>query len=42
MWSGAEMIIVDAMTGNIEIKTAERTKIKFSGNQAINKSNVQR
>lgn len=28
------------MTGNIEIKTAEQTKIKFNGNQALNKRNV--
>lgn len=42
MWSGADTAIADAMTGNIKIKTAERTKIKFNGNQALNKSNVQR
>lgn len=40
MWSGAETAIADAMTGNIEIKTAKSTKIKFNGNQALNKSNV--
>lgn len=40
MWSGADTAIADAMTGNIEIKTTERTKIKFNGNQALNKSNV--
>ncbi len=40
MWSGADTAIADAMTGNIEIKTAERTKINFNGNQALNKSNV--
>lgn len=28
------------VTGNINIKTAESTKIKFNGNQALNKSNV--
>ncbi|MDA1564346.1 tyrosine-type recombinase/integrase [Bacillus cereus] len=40
MWSGADTVIADAMTGNIEIKTAERTQIKFNGNQALKKSNV--
>ncbi len=40
MWSGADTAIADAMTGNIEIKTAERTKIIFNGNQVLNKSNV--
>lgn len=42
MWSGADTAIADAMTGNIKIKTAEQTKVKFNGNQALNKSNVQR
>lgn len=32
MWSGADTTIADAMTGNIEIKTTERTEIKFNGN----------
>lgn len=40
MWVGADTIITEAMTGNIDIRTAERTKIKFNGNQALNKSNV--
>lgn len=40
MWNGADTAIADAMTGNIEIKTAEQTKVKFNGNQALNKSNV--
>lgn len=40
MWNGADTAIADAMTGNIEIKTAEQTKVNFNGNQALNKSNV--
>lgn len=40
MWSGADTAIATVMTGNIEIKTAERTKIKFNGNQVLNKSDV--
>lgn len=40
MWSGADTAIAEAMTGNIEIKTAEKTKIKFNGNQAINERNI--
>lgn len=42
MWSGADTAIADAMTGNIEIKTSERSKIKFKGNQVLNKSNIRR
>lgn len=40
MWSGADTAIADAMTGNIEIKTVERTNFKFNGNQTLDKSNV--
>lgn len=40
MWMGADTSIAEAMTGNIEIKTAEQTKVKFKGNQAINKSRL--
>lgn len=40
MWSGADTAVADLMTGNIEIKTAERTKIKFNGNQSIKKKGV--
>lgn len=40
MWSVADTAIVNAMTGNIEIKTSERSKIKFKGNQVLNKSNI--
>lgn len=42
MWSGADTAIADAMTGNVKIKTAEQTKVKFNGNQALKKSNVKR
>lgn len=35
MWSGADMVIADSMTGNIKINTAEQTKINFNGNQAV-------
>ncbi len=40
MWSGADTAIAEEMAGNIEIKTAKQTKIKFNGNQALNKNNV--
>lgn len=40
MWSGADTTIADAMTGNIKIRTTERTKINFNGNQLLNKNNV--
>lgn len=38
MWVGADTAIAESMTGNIEIKTAEKSKIKFNGNQNIKKS----
>lgn len=37
MWGGADIAIADNMAGNIEIKTAEETKIKFNGNQSLKK-----
>lgn len=37
MWSGADTAIAEDMTGNIEIKTATRTQIKFNGNQSLRK-----
>lgn len=37
MWSGADTEIVAKITGNINIKTAESTKIKFNGNQSLKK-----
>lgn len=37
MWSGADIEIVKKMKGNIKIKTADVTKIKFNGNQALKK-----
>lgn len=37
MWGGADTAIADIMAGNIEIKTAEETKIKFNGNQSLKK-----
>lgn len=40
MWIGADTAIADAMTGNIEIKTSQETKINFNGNQSVNSSNV--
>ncbi|MEH7653375.1 tyrosine-type recombinase/integrase [Bacillus safensis] len=36
MWSGADTAIAEIMTGNIKIKTASKTKIKFNGNQVLN------
>lgn len=35
MWSGADTEIVAKITGNINIKTASLTKVKFNGNQAL-------
>lgn len=37
MWNGADIGIAEIMAGNIEIKTAEETKIKFNGNQSLKK-----
>lgn len=38
MWSGADTEIVAKITGNINIRTAESTKVKFNGNQTLKKS----
>ena len=35
MWSGADDVIAQEMSGNIEIKTAESSMVKFNGNQNI-------
>jgi len=35
MWYGADSAIAEEMTGNIEIKTAKKTKVQFSGNQSV-------
>lgn len=37
MWHGADTAIAVEMAGNIKIETAEETKIKFNGNQALKK-----
>lgn len=37
MWHGADTTIAEEMSGNIKVKTAEYTQIKFNGNQAIKK-----
>lgn len=37
MWGGADTAIAEEMSGNINVKTAEQTQIKFNGNQAIKK-----
>ncbi|WP_053468448.1 site-specific integrase [Clostridium sp. L74] len=37
MWSGADTEIVAKITGNINIRTADSTKIKFNGNQSLKK-----
>ncbi|ECJ8521850.1 site-specific integrase [Listeria monocytogenes] len=39
MWTGADNTIAEMMAGNIKIKTASETKLRFNGNQAINKQN---
>ncbi|MCA1020055.1 site-specific integrase [Bacillus stratosphericus] len=39
MWTGADNTIAEMMAGNIKIKTASETKLRFNGNQAINKKN---
>lgn len=39
MWSGADTMIAKEMTGNIKIKTAEQTNVKFNGNQSLKKNN---
>ncbi|MFS3916061.1 tyrosine-type recombinase/integrase [Bacillus australimaris] len=39
MWTGADNTIAEMMAGNIKIKTASETKLRFNGNQAINKMN---
>ena len=35
MWSGADSAIAEEMSGNIKIETADKTKVKFAGNQAV-------
>lgn len=37
MWSGADIEIAEKITGNISIKTANETKVKFNGNQSLKK-----
>ena len=37
MWSGAYTAIAELMTGNVEIKTADQSKIRFNGNQSLKK-----
>lgn len=41
MWSGADIVIAEEMSGNIKIKTAETTRISFNGNQTIKKNRVE-
>lgn len=38
MYSGADTEIVDKITGNIKIKTASTTRVKFNGNQSLKKT----
>jgi len=38
MWSGADEKIAEEMSGNIKIKTAEKTNIQFIGNQSVTQS----
>lgn len=35
MWSGADVAIAEEMSGNIKIETAEKSKVQFTGNQAV-------
>lgn len=37
MWGGADNVIANEMAGNIKIKTAKETKMKFNGNQSLKK-----
>ena len=37
MWSGADTEIAAKITGNINIETANETKVKFNGNQSLKK-----
>lgn len=37
MWGGADTAIAEEMAGNIKVKTAVHTQIRFNGNQAIKK-----
>lgn len=37
MWSGVDELIAEEMTGNINIRTAEKSSISFNGNQAVKK-----
>lgn len=38
LWGGADENVAELMTGNIKIKTAEKTKVAFNGNQTIKKA----
>ena len=40
MWVGADAAIAEAMTGNIQVKTADKQIVKFNGNQCVNKSKL--
>lgn len=37
MWSGVDELITEEMTGNIKIRTAEKSGVSFNGNQAVKK-----
>lgn len=37
MWGGADTAIAEEMSGNINVKTAKQTQIKFNGNQSLKK-----
>ena len=37
MWNGADTEIAAKITGNINIETANETKVKFNGNQSLKK-----
>ena len=38
LWSGADENVAELMAGNININTAEQTKIAFNGNQSLKKN----
>jgi len=35
MWSGVDELIAEEMTGNINIRIAEKSGVSFNGNQAV-------
>lgn len=40
LWAGMDETIAEQMTGNIEFRTSDKTRINFNGNQALKKEKI--